>query len=500
MKAKYLTDAAWASSCVATVFSEEPMHNRKPYAAGRFYPDKPFEVNNQLQQFFSRLVPKKNGNTPLAIIVPHAGYVFSGEIAASAYHQIDPNSKFERIFIIGSSHTTSFPGASLYCSGHYETPLGTVKVDLEFANQLAKENKLIRCYPEAHLHEHSLEVQLPFLQYLLNTDFKIVPIIIGSPTVETARKLATILKPFLNEKNLFVISSDFSHYPNYKDACKADQLTAEAIQTNKAAKLMDALEYNEQKNISGLQTSLCGWSSVLTLLYMTEEMQGITVDLLQYKNSGDSSYGDKDRVVGYYAIAFFRLKTENPANEFSLNNADKTFLLQLAREAISGYIRKGTIPEVDQTSLSEVLKAPGGAFVSLYKKHNLMACLGSFSETEPLWKVVQSKAIAAATRDYRFGMDHPIEISQLKIEISVLTPLKQIHSSDELILGKHGIRIVKGFSSGTFLPQVAAKTGWSKEEFLGHCARDKAGIGWNDWKTAKLYTYEALVFREEEDK
>jgi hypothetical protein len=107
-------------------------------------------------------------------------------------------------------------------------------------------------------------------------------------------------------------------------------------------------------------------------------------------------------------------------------------------------------------------------------------------------------AISAATQDYRFSKVQPGELSQLKIEISVLTPLKRIKSADEFILGKHGIYLKKGGASGTFLPQVATQTGWNKDEFLGHCSQDKAGLAWNDWKTAELYTYEALVFGEEE--
>jgi len=498
MKAQHLIITALACFFSSLVIPQNALINRKPYAARRFYTDKPNELKNQLQELFSKSQQKKSDNTPLAIIAPHAGYVYSGEVAASAYNQIDPNKRFERIFIIGSSHTSSYPGVSVFCTGHYETPLGIVKVDLEFVKLLAKENQLIRCYPEAHLEEHSIEVQLPFLQYHLKTDFKIVPLIIGSSTVETAKKLALILKPYLHEKNLFVISSDFSHYPKYKDARAADLTTAGAIQTNKASMLTVALGSNENKNIPGLVTSLCGWSSVLTLLYMTELMPGITVDLIQYKNSGDSSYGDKERVVGYCAISFTQEKTKNQGNQFSLSRIDKNYLLKLARETISEYTRKGTIPAVDPSKLSTTLTTPCGAFVTLNENKNLRGCIGHFEANLPLWKAVQSMAVAAATQDPRFNKVESNEINQLKIEISVLTPMKRIKSADEFILGKHGIYMKKGNSSGTFLPQVA-KIGWTKEEFLGHCAQDKAGIGWNGWKTAELYTYEALVFGEGEE-
>jgi AmmeMemoRadiSam system protein B/AmmeMemoRadiSam system protein A len=496
MQAKLLIIAVLVNIYTATAFPQQVLQNREPYAEGRFYTDKPSELKAQLQQMFSGAMKMKSENTPLAIIVPHAGYIYSGQTAASAYNQIDPNSKFERIFIIGSSHTMAFEGASVYCTGHYVTPLGIVKVDLEFVNQLAKENKLIRCYPEAHLGEHSIEVQLPFLQYHLHSDFKIVPIIIGSPTAETAKKLAAILKPYLNGKNLFVISSDFSHYPNYADASAQDQLTANAIKTNKASNLISTIENNDHKSIPGLVTSLCGWSSVLTLLYMTEQMPGVTANLIQYKNSGDSSYGDKQKVVGYYAISFSEAKEKSQAAEFSLSSDDKKYLLKLSRETITEYIRKGTTSQIDAAGLSATLKTPCGAFVTLNKNHSLRGCIGRFDASQPLWKVVQSMAIAASTQDYRFDKVLPGEISQLKIEISVLTPLKRILSIDEFTMGKQGIYIKKSNSTGTFLPQVADQTKWSKEEFLGHCSQDKAGIGWDGWKTAELYTYEALVFGE----
>ncbi len=499
MQAKHLIIAAFAGFQAKKGSSREILQNRKPSAAGRFYTEKPDELRNQLQLFFSKSSPGKPKKTPLAIIVPHAGYVYSGEVAASAYQQIDPDHQFERIFLIGSSHTATYQGASVYCSGDYETPLGTVEVDLDLAKQLVAGNNLLKCYPEVHLHEHSLEVQLPFLQYHLHSDFKIVPVIIGSSTAETPKKLASIFKPYLHEKNLFVISSDFSHYPNYKDACDADHATAEAIKTNSPENLIAALANNEKKNISGLVTSLCGWSSVLTLLYMTEQMPDVKVDLIQYKNSGDSMYGDKERVVGYYALSFSQVKVQNVPDEFSVSSEDKKYLLSLAQVTVAEFIEKGRMGDIDPTGLSETLNTPRGAFVTLYVNHKLRGCVGRFDATLPLWKVVQLMAVAAANQYYRFRKVEPDELSQLEIQISVLTPLKRIKSIDEFIPGKNGIYMKKGNYTGTFLPQVATKTGWSKEELLGHCARDKAGIGWKGWKTAELYIYEALIFGEEEE-
>ncbi|MBN2520054.1 MAG: AmmeMemoRadiSam system protein A, partial [Bacteroidales bacterium] len=254
------------------------------------------------------------------------------------------------------------------------------------------------------------------------------------------------------------------------------------------------------KNIPNLATSLCGWNSVLTLLYITQNIPEINIELLQYKNSGDSPYGDKSQVVGYYSIVFSKKKSmENKKEkEYSLNNDEKKILLDIARTTIKDYINKGVINKINTSDFSENLKMPCGAFVTLHKEGKLRGCIGRFDPNEPLYKVVQDMAIAASTQDYRFSRVTTDEIDNLDIEISVLTPLKKIESIDEFELGKHGIYIKKGLKTGTFLPQVAEGTKWNKEEFLGHCARDKAGIGWTGWKDAELYTYEALVFSEKE--
>lgn len=183
---------------------------------------------------------------------------------------------------------------------------------------------------------------------------------------------------------------------------------------------------------------------------------------------------------------------------FTLNEKDKGDLLSIARETIKQYLGARNILVVNTAAISENLKTNCGAFVTLHKNRALRGCIGSFSSHEPLYKVVQEMAIASSTKDYRFPAVAPKEVDRLNIEISVLTPMKKINSIDEIELGKHGIYIKKGDRGGTFLPQVAKETGWTKEEFLGHCAQDKAGLGWNGWKDADIYIYEALVFGEKD--
>jgi MEMO1 family protein len=477
--------------------SQNKCIDRQPVVAGSFYPAQQGELNAALKQLFAKAVLSRNIKDVIAIISPHAGYVFSGEVAASAYNQIDPAKEYDNIFILGSSHQILFEGASIYSQGNFLTPLGTVKVNTELADHLIKENSVFSNRTDAHAREHSLEVQLPFLQYKLKKDFRIVPIVLGTQSPKTCKDIAKALEPYFNSKNLFVISTDFSHYPGYNDAINIDKATADAILTNVPNNLIRSIEKYESKGFSNLATCLCGWTSVLTLMYMTENNPDIAFTYIQYKNSGDTEYGEKNRVVGYNAITI-ALKNKKAGPEFKISNKEKKELLLIARNTVIEYAKNRKTPVIEEKNLSQTIKTNCGAFVTLKKHGDLRGCIGRFDASEPLYKVVQNMAIASSTQDYRFSPVAQNEIPELEIEISVLTPMRRIHSIDEIELGKHGIYMKKGYNSGTFLPQVATETGWTKEEFLGHCAQEKAGIGWTGWKDAELYVYEAIVFGEKE--
>jgi AmmeMemoRadiSam system protein B/AmmeMemoRadiSam system protein A len=472
---------------------------REAAVAGQFYPGSSSELKKDLQNLFASKKDIQAEGKVLAVIAPHAGYVFSGPVAAESFEQIDRDIQFDNIFLIGSSHRFSFEGASIYTLGNFETPLGEVQVNLDLAKELCRKFSVFTTRTDAQMNEHSLEVQLPFLQYWLHKPFRIIPIILGTQNVSTCHKIAEALRPYFNQSNLFVISTDFSHYPAYTDAQNADHKTAEAILANKPDRLMKAIQINQDSDIPGLATSLCGWTSVMTLLFITEEIPGIAYKLIDYRNSGDAAVGDKSRVVGYCAIGVYSTASssgQTKNSSYQIPDGDRTALLKLARETIASFVSTGKIPVVETEKLSPVLKTPAGAFVSLYKNKQLRGCIGRFDPDQPLYKVVQDMAVASSTRDTRFSPVESSELGTIRIEISVLTPLKRINSPDEIILGKHGIYMKKGYNSGTFLPQVANSTGWTKEEFLGHCSRDKAGMGWEGWKTAELYTYEAIVFGE----
>ena len=478
-------------------YSAEPSANvwdRHPAVAGTFYPGKADELRATVLKLFETAVsPVKAGNV-LALIVPHAGYVFSGQVAASAFRQLDPEKEYKRVFLIGSSHTSHFEGASIYAAGRFLSPLGAVPVDSVLAAELMESNQVFHFDKSVHQDEHSLEVQIPFLQLRLKHPFMVVPIIIGGSSISNCRKIADALKPYLNEENLFVISSDFSHYPNDEDAMTIDGQTASAIQQNSPSALLQILEANAKSKIPGLVTSLCGWTAVLSLLYMTQNDKAYTYHHLQYMNSSDSPYGEADRVVGYHALAVFG--AGHAQVEFEVNAEARQALLQLARRSLQQIVISGKHTLSDATGFSPVMRQACGAFVSLHNAGKLRACIGSFRASDPLYKVVQQMTVAAATEDPRFTRVTGEELDELSIEISVLSPLKKISNINEIKLGTHGIYLVKGTQSGTFLPQVATETGWDLETFLGHCARDKAGIGWEGWKTADIYIYSAVVFSE----
>lgn len=474
----------------------DPPVNREAYAAGKFYSGDKVSLEADMKQLFASA--KANELTEVrSIVVPHAGYPYSGIVAASGYNQIDAKKEYEHIFVIASSHTAHYKGASIYARGNYETPLGEVIVDRTFATQLIQDHEIFSYQAKAHITEHSLEVQLPFLQYHLQKPFTIIPIVIGTQDANACKEIASALEPYFNENNLFVISTDFSHYPKYDDANAVDQKTADAVSSNSKERFLKVLKENESEGIPNLATAMCGWSSVLTLLNLTADNSDYKYRQVQYMNSGDASYyPDKNRVVGYYAIAVTAGNTENDKTGFSLSEKDKIQLLEIARSTVEEYVINGKKPILDISQYSESVKTPCGAFVTLHKDDNLRGCIGRFDASEPLYEVVQEMAISAATKDYRFSRVGKDELKDIELEISVLTPMKKISSVDEIVLGKHGVYIVQGNRSGTFLPQVATETGWTLEQFLGHCSRDKAGIGWEGWKNADVFIYEALVFQE----
>ena len=459
--------------------------------ANRFYTGNPEELSQEVDSFLALHSSRTTYQNVAALIVPHAGYYFSGNVAASAYMTLNPKKSYKRIFLLGPSHHEWLNGASVNSKvDYYATPLGNVKVDRETAQQLIDADSVFSYKAAAHAQEHCLEVQLPFLQRRLDEVPPIVPIIISTNDYSKLKRMAEMLRPYFTDDNLFIISSDFSHYPSYEDAYEVDTKTGKAIETGDVEQLIATIENNADSGKRNLATSACGEFPIITLMLMLNH--NYEIKHLMYQNSGDIDNHDHSRVVGYHAFAFLRKQISE--TEFTLTDADKKQLKEIALQSIKDSLDSKPIARPTLHSQLSILNSKCGAFVSLHKYGRLRGCIGHFGEDYPLHEIVAEMARAAAFEDPRFTPVTREELDDIDIEISVLTPMRRIQSIDEFELHRHGIYIRKGFRSGTFLPQVADEVNWTKEEFIGHCSQDKAGLGWDGWRDAELYVYEAIVF------
>ena len=481
--------------------------------ANRFYEGNAQRLSQEVDSFLALHRGSADNRRVAALIVPHAGYYYSGNVAASAYMALNPKQPYKRIFLLGPSHHEWLDGASVNTEAdYYATPLGDVKVDRETGMALtttdgtdltdfdsAKDSERVFFYrAEAHDREHCLEVQLPFLQRRLGDVPPIVPIIISTNDFQKLSRMAEALKPYFTDENLFVISSDFSHYPTYEDAYEADGKTVKAIESGDVGQFIAAIEENARSGKRNLATSACGEFAIITLMLMLDGTY--EVKHLMYQNSGDIGDTDHSRVVGYHS--FVILRNGNDGNgrtrtntDFVLSENDKKMLKEIALQSIKDSLDGKSVSVRDSLMQDyPMLSKKCGAFVSLHKHGHLRGCIGHFGEDTPLYEIVAEMARAAAFEDPRFMPVSREELDDIDIEISVLTPMRRIQSLDEFELHRHGIYIRKGYRSGTFLPQVADEVNWTKEEFVGHCSQDKAGLGWNGWKDAELFVYEAIVF------
>ena len=494
-----------------SIFGKQEPVVRPATQAGRFYDGNAQMLSHEVDSFLTLHAKDPQYDNVAALIVPHAGYYFSGNVASAAYMSLPKNKSYKRIFLLGPSHHEWLDGASVNTEAdYYETPLGRVKVDHEMALKLTADHadSVFSYQPKAHDREHCLEVQLPFLQRFFTLHSTqptqavppIVPIIISTNDFRKLKRIAEALKPYFTDENLFVVSSDFSHYPSYEDACKMDAKTGKAVASGDVGQFIATLESNAKSGIRNLATSACGELAIATLMLMMDNRY--EVKHLLYQNSGDIDDHDHSRVVGYHAFTILR-----NSDGFSLTDEEKQMLKKIAYESIKDSLDGKRIAIANSSTkdrsvashsslftLHSSLKEKCGAFVSLHKHGHLRGCIGHFGEDRPLYEIVAEMARAAAFEDPRFQPLRREELDDVDIEISVLTPMRRIQSLDEFELHRHGIYIRKGYRSGTFLPQVADDVNWTKEEFVGHCSQDKAGLGWDGWRDAELYVYEAIVF------
>ncbi len=464
---------------------------KEPNVAGGFYSADPKELSDSIDYLEQSTGPVPTDRKVEIAIAPHAGYPYSGPVAAYTYKAIAHN-HYKTIVIIGPSHFFPFEGISVWPKGGFKTPLGIVPVDEDFAQALLKESPSFKFLPQVYEREHAIEVELPFLQKTFGS-VSIVPILMGDPDPQVCRDLAVALDKLIGQRDdvLILISSDMSHYYTYDVANRMDALTLQAIQAIDPEKFFEG-------NVSR-KMEMCGFVPVTTALIYAR-LRGIRhVEVLKHANSGDTS-GDKSRVVGYSSVIFYNDLLGQPESQESqvkaLNSAEKKELLKIARHSIETFVKTGKIPDiaVKDTRLNEY----EGAFVTIRKQGALRGCIGNIIGQEPLYETVRDMAVAAASQDPRFTPLTVAELNSIDIEISVLSKPRRVKDASEIQLGKHGVIVSDGQHQGIFLPQVADETGWGKEEFLSQLCSQKAGLPPDAWKDPKvaLYVFTADVFAE----
>jgi len=461
---------------------------RESVIAGSWYTGNARALQTQIEGFLADVPKAEDGGRLVALISPHAGYVYSGPVAAHAYKLLQGRS-FDTVVVVAPSHHTAFRGVSVYDQGGYRTPLGLVPLDMEFIAALKAADSKIRYVPEAHEKEHALEIQLPFLQTVL-PGFKLVPLVMGDQELSTCQRLAAALAGCAERKSvLLVASSDLSHYYTRSGARKLDEQVA--------ARVAGFDPKGLSSDISRGKSEACGGGPIVTVMLAAEKLGADRSKVLKLGDSGDSS-GDTSRVVGYLAAAFWAEKEDemseikDPKKDI-LNTEEQQILKQIARDAIANALEKRsyTVPG----PLPDILETPCGAFVTLTIDHELRGCIGHITASAPLVQTVREVAVAAAFEDPRFSPVTQEEWDNIDIEVSVLTPLERVENVEDITPGVHGLYVRRGFQSGLLLPQVATEYGWDRVTFLEQTCR-KAGLRKNDWKEpdTEVYWFKAQVF------
>jgi len=474
----FVVGLPWESSYAS---DETGQTIRPPAAAGRFYPDDPEELRKMVGTLLRDASGLDVKGTIRGLVSPHAGYIYSGIVAAAGYRQIAPS--IRTVILIGPSHRFPLGGASIPSVTAYRTPLGDVRLS-KLAFRLQK-LPIFGSVTEAHKMEHSLEVQLPFLQVMLRA-FEIVPILVNSAD---PKALAAALAPYIDNDTLIVASTDLSHYYPYERAVSLDRICTSAI-TGAEFSRMPLCE-------------ACGKQAVMTLMHIAE-IKNWDAKLIDYKNSGDTA-GGRNNVVGYASIAFVDRKEGSKKMKESMSIRDKKALLRLARSAIEAKLVKDVkVERPEEPSL--ILKESRGCFVTLHKYGQLRGCIGTIEPICPLAECVEKNAQNAAFRDPRFPCLGAEELPEIDIEVSILSVPERLRFRDgddlkrQLRPNVHGVILSRGMHRSTFLPQVWEQLP-DKEQFLEHLCL-KGGMPANAWKdpATSVEVYQAEVFGEKDFK
>lgn len=473
----------------------------KSRIGGRWYTDDGIELKKEVEKYIEEVSPQNpetEKNKLIALISPHAGYRYSGKVAANGYKLLK-GKDFKRVIVIGPSHHSYFTGVSIPPATHIETPIGKVEVDIDVVKEL-KKNPLFITRSDAHIMEHSVEIQIPFLQVVLS-QFKMLELVAGNLSEEEIKSVAKALRPFIDEKTIVIASSDFTHYGSnygyipFKDKVEENIRKLDFGSFEKIEKL-DLKGFMEYKSKTGI--TICGFIPICILLALLEEVGEIDVNLIKYDTSGNI-LSDFTNSVSYFSIAFLKRKIPSALREIEiLNDKEERTLLSLARLTLRRHLngRELPTPEKDNIRLTEKLKENYGVFVTLKKHGDLRGCIGNIFPVKPLWEGVIENTLNAASYDRRFTPVTKKEEGEIEIEISVLSKPHRVQSFNEIFLGRDGIIISKDERSAVFLPQVPVEQQWSLEETLSHLSL-KAGLNPMAWKEKmEFHIFSAEVFHE----
>lgn len=472
----------WGTAAAESL--DERAEPRAAKVAGQFYPETNAELLELVEELLAQQPEPPLPNKPRLLIVPHAGYQYSGPIAASGFRHLQGHT-YDGVVVVGFMHRAQFAGSSVDTREAYRTPLGAFAIDQEAAAVLQTFPGITHVEEAHESGEHSLEVQLPFLQVALGR-VKLVPILMGNANLDDAARLADALAGLARLGDyLFIFSTDLSHYHPYDEAEAIDERTINAM-------LFETPQAVHRLFDDG-QLEACGRGPIVTSLLLAAKLGYPKRQLLSYANSGDTA-GNPSSVVGYSAIGMFDRRAAQPG---SLSPEAGAALVRAARQALEQSLQdpKGPAPTLSLEQYPELSQA-SGLFVTLRKHGRLRGCIGRIQSDEPLAKTLPVVALDAALRDHRFAPVSPEELPELHVEVSVLSPSVKLEDLDELVAGRDGVVLEAEGRSGVFLPQVWEETGWTRVEFLRELASQKAGLAPDAWQRATLYTFRDQVFEE----
>jgi AmmeMemoRadiSam system protein B/AmmeMemoRadiSam system protein A len=488
--------ASAAASAPHSALNIDPKKVRAAGVAGRFYPADPAELVDLMDDLLAQAPPTQIEGEILGIVAPHAGYQYSGPVAAHAYAALRGRA-YKRVVVVAPSHYEAFDFTSVYDGDAYQTPLGILPVDREFAAKLAGRDSTIHLSasghrPTAHGAEHALEVQLPWLQHILGS-FQLVPVVMGNHDYQNCRGLGVALAELIQAEQaggdtLIVASSDLSHFHPYREAVQLDRKTLNAI---------ESWDYfSMSRNFQSRVWEACGGAPVVAAMIAAERMGARRARVLHYANSGDVG-GDRSRVVGYGAGVLVKAKASaQPQAPFSLSDPEKEALLVLARQSVEHAVRTRDVfePELPQ---SVALQQERGAFVTLKIDAVLRGCVGFASAVKPLYMTVRDTSTLAALRDPRFQPVEVSELDRLQYDISVLSPLRRAMDIGEIEVGRHGLLVKLGNHEGLLLPQVPVEHRWDAMTFLQQTCM-KAGLKPEAWADPgiDIFLFTAVIFGE----